>query len=314
MLRPRGQIMSLFGLLLGLCTALSAQFLTPEETVKLPPPAEVPVAPAVPARPEPQRIPAPTPPVPQPPAPVVTEPDVYFADFAAYSREKNIILTWHLARGRSIDRRIQIYRFTEEPKVIHDIARGILIAKLSGEINLYEDVPPAKGTYYYAIFVESARGLEPASFNISRNLVGPVAFNPTTTGSAVTPPENKEITPPPQKSPRPAFESKETDESEEEEPAVSEVTAEEKHSRGINAVIRRTFFRGEYRQAVRELRPFLRNPSARVRAKAMFYTGLARYRMGQYERALKYFDHPLTKKFYRRNAEFWINKTTENLR
>jgi tetratricopeptide (TPR) repeat protein len=301
--------MSLFGFLLGLCTALSAQFLTPEETVKLPAPAEVPAAPAAPARPAAVQTSSAAP----APVPVSTEADAYFADFAAYSREKNIILTWHLARGRSIERRIQIYRFNEEPRVLHDISRGTLIAKLSGEINLYEDLPPAKGTYYYAIFVESVRGLEPASFNMSRNLVGPVAFNSTGV-SAVTPPDNKEIAPPPQKYARPEFESKEAEESEEAEPAATEVTAEEKHARGINAVIRRTFFRGEYQQAVRELRPFLRNSSPRVRAKAMFYTGLARYRMGQYERALKYFDHPLTKKFYRRNAEFWISKTTENLR
>ncbi|GAB4430756.1 MAG: hypothetical protein OHK0011_13460 [Turneriella sp.] len=280
--------------------------------MKLPTPAEVPVAPAMPPRPDPATVqPNTAPPL---TAPVASEADAYFADFSAYSREKNIILTWHLARGRSIDRRIQIYRFTEEPRVIHDIARGTLIAKLTGEINLYEDAPPAKGTYYYAIFVESVRGLEPASFNIARNLVGPVAFNPAAL-SAVTPAGTKEQTaPPPQKHPRPEFESEEVKEQVEPEPAVAEVTAEEKQARGINAVIRRTFFRGEYKLAVRELKPFLRNSSARVRAKAMFYTGLARYRMGQYDRALKYFDHPLTKKFYRRNAEFWIRKTTENLR
>ncbi len=311
MLRPCGNIMSLFGLLLGLSTALSAQFLTPEETVKLPNPAEVPAAPATPVRPEPAPAPAQAMPVPQ--STPSADADAYFSDFAAYGREKNIILIWHLARGRTIERRIQIYRFTEEPRVIHDISRGTLIAKLSGEINLYEDLPPAKGTYYYAIFVESVRGLEPASFNISRNLVGPVAFN-SATAATTTSAASKEPVQQTQKYPRPEFESEEVDEESEAIPAAVETSAEEKHTRGINAAIRRTFFKGEYQQAVRELKPFLRNSSARVRAKAMFYTGLSRYRLGQYDRALKYFDHPLTKKFYRRNAEFWIRKTTENLR
>lgn len=311
MLRPCGNIMSLFGLLLGLSTALSAQFLTPEETVKLPNPAEVPAAPATPVRPEPAPAPAQAMPVPQ--STPSADADAYFSDFAAYGREKNIILIWHLARGRTIERRIQIYRFTEEPRVIHDISRGTLIAKLSGEINLYEDLPPAKGTYYYAIFVESVRGLEPASFNISRNLVGPVAFNSATVATT-TSAASKEPVQQTQKYPRPEFESEEVDEESEAIPAAVETSAEEKHTRGINAAIRRTFFKGEYQQAVRELKPFLRNSSARVRAKAMFYTGLSRYRLGQYDRALKYFDHPLTKKFYRRNAEFWIRKTTENLR
>ncbi len=311
MLCPRGNIMSLFVFSLGMSTAVSAQFLTPEETVKLPAPAEVPVPPAAPARPE--ISPAPVQATPAPAALPASDADVYFSDFAAYSREKNIILTWHLARGRSIDRRIQIYRFTEEPRVIHDISRGTLIAKLSGEINLYEDLPPVKGTYYYAIFVESARGLEPASFNISRNLVGPVAFH-SASPAAIAAPAAKEPVAPAENHARPRFESEEVDGENEAELKATKASDEEKQARGINAVIRRTFFKGEYQQAVRELRPFLRNPSARVRSKAMFYTGLSRYRLGQYERALRYFDHPLTKKFYRRNAEFWISKTTENLR
>ena len=308
MLCPRGHIMSLFALLLVLTSALSAQFLTPEETVKLPTPAEVPAAP-----PRPEPAPAPTQPNPAPAAmPAPQEADAYFSDFAAYSREKNVILTWHLARGRTIERRIQLYRFTEEPRVIHDISRGTLIAKLSGEINLYEDLPPGKGTYYYAIFVESVRGLEPASFNYSRNMVGPVAFHAS--AQSMLPAAAQEPAPKAQKQPRPEFESEEIEGEEQLARVTESVDEEEKQKRGINAAIRRTFFRGEYQQAVRELRPFLRNSSARVRAKAMFYTGLSRYRLEQYDRALKYFSHPLTKKFYRRNAEFWIRKTTENLR
>lgn len=313
MLCPRGHIMSLL-ILLGLNSALAAQFLTPEETVKLPKPAEVPVAPVAPATPpRTEPTPAPTQPNPAPAAmPAPQEADAYFADFAAYSREKNVILTWHLARGRTIERRIQIYRFTEEPRVIHDISRGTLIAKLSGEINLYEDQPPGKGVYYYAIFVESNRGLEPASFNNSRNMVGPVAFHAS--AQSTLPAAAQETAPTAQKQPRPEFESEEIEDEEQPARLSESVDEEKKPTRGINATIRRTFFRGEYQRAVRELRPFLRNPSARVRAKAMFYTGLSRYRLEQYERALKYFSHPLTKKFYLRNAEFWIRKTTENLR
>lgn len=297
---------------------LLAQFLTPEETVRIPVPAEVPVAPEVvkPAPPAPPPVvetkPPPSPPPQSAVAPAV-ENDPYFADFAAYSREKSIILTWHLARGRSIERRIQLYRFTEEPKVIHDIARGTLIAKLSGEINLYEDVPPVKGTYYYAIFVESTRGLEPASFNIARNLVGPVAFQsesiPRPMRSVA---ETREVSQ--QEYQRPRFTSEEVrsedDDDEEETPPAME--NHRPKQRGINAVIRSTFFRGDYSGAIRQLRPFLRNSSAKVRAKAMFYTGLSLYRLEKYERARQYFEHPLMKKFYRRNAEFWLNKITEN--
>lgn len=294
-------------------TALPAQFLTPEETVKLPAPAEVPAAPQTPA-PAPQPAPAAPAPVPQAtPAPAV-EGDGFFSDFAAYGREKNIILTWHLVKGRTIERRIQIYRFSDEPRVIHDISRGTLIAKLSGEINLYEDVPPTRGAYYYAIFVESARGLEPASFTISRNLVGPIAFQ-SAAGPFMPAPNQPKVPETTVQHARPQFESEELDTEDEEEPQDdNRESAEQRHSRGINAVIRHTFLRGDYQETTRRLKPFFRNTSPRVRAKAMFYTGMARYRLGQYDRALKYFSHPLTRKYYRRNAEFWIKQTRENLR
>ncbi len=274
---------------------ISAQFLTPEDTVKIPPPtAETPV----PAAPQP---PAAMPQSQPPPN------EGYFADLAAYSRDSGVILTWHLMHGRATDRRIQIYRFTEEPRVIHDISKGTLIAKLTGEINLYEDLPPTRGLYYYAVFVESARGLEPSSFNSSRNMVGPVSFQAS--GKAqMKPPRDTEM---PQAAVRPEFSSTELDAPE--EPAV-EVDSDESARRGINGVIRRTFLKGDYQSAVRLLKPFLRNKSARVRAKAMFYIGLSRYRLEQYDRAIKYFEHPLTQKYYRRNAEFWINRTSENLR
>lgn len=288
-----------------------SQFLTPEDTVKIPAPAEIPTQPQV----APQAAPV-VQPQPQPVQPAVQptlvhpgESSTYFADIAAYGREKNIILTWHLVSGRAIDKRIQIYRFSEEPRVIHDISRGTLVAKLTGEINLFEDVPPARGTYYYGIFLETLRGLEPASFTPSRNMVGPVLFG----SNAIPMPQHVENRPGTSVTQytRPEFESREIDETEE---AAEFPVQNADKSRGINGVIRKTFMRGEYAEAVRALKPFLRNSSARVRAKAMFYTGLSRFRLEQYERALKYFEHPLTQKYYKRNAEFWVNRTSENLR
>ncbi|MFO1526649.1 MAG: hypothetical protein U1F16_11835 [Turneriella sp.] len=272
-------------------TPVFAQFLTPDETVKMTPSTDT--SPAI------APAPVPNPQTTQPAVPA----DGYFADLAAYGRDRNVILTWHLVHGRAIDKRIQIYRFTEEPRVIHDISRGTLIAKLSGEINLYEDQPPSRGTYYYAVFVETNRGLEPASFNSSRNLVGPVSFQ--SGGKAAIKPPRDDVQP---QSSRPEFASEELDNTE----FVPDDDAQSR--RGINSVIRRTFLKGDYDEAIRALKPFLRNKSARVRAKAMFYIGMSRYRLEQYDRAIKYFEHPLTKKYYRRNAEFWINRTSENLR
>jgi hypothetical protein len=276
---------------------LSAQFLSPEDSMKVPLGPETSSPAYNPPSTPPQQAPAFQPPV----------NDSYFSDFAAYGRDKNVILTWHLTTGRAIDKRMQIYRFTEEPRVIHDISRGTLIAKLTGEINLYEDVPPVRGSYYYAIFVETMRGLEPGAFTQSRNLVGPVVFL-----AGAAPGKNTQEPEKPVGHHRPDFSSQELDPEDFREPPDD---FEDGNVRGgINGVIRHTFLKGDFSGAIRRLKPFMRNTSPRVRAKAMFYTGLARYRLEQYERALKYFEHPLTQRYYRRNAEFWINRTSENLR
>jgi len=297
----------LWGAISCLCTPLSAQFLSPDAPSRMPQPAEVPVAPVTPVTPQRSQTAAIEimPPVARLPT------DASFADIAAYAREKNIILTWHIVSGRTMDKRIQVYRFTEEPRVLNDISRGTLIAKLTGDINLYEDIPPVRGVYYYAVFMESIRGLEPAGFTPARNVVGPVAFqsSPATNVDRAQPLAMPDAT----AFARPDFATPEIDR----EPI--EIDSEQPlqprdDSRGINSAIRRTYLRGDYRGSVRALKPFLRNSSPRVRAKALFYTGLARYRLEQYDRAAKYFEHPLTRKYYRRNAEFWLERTAENLR
>jgi hypothetical protein len=284
------------------------QFLTPEETVKIPAPADIPVAPPATAAPAATTQPAP---VAQPQAITPPQLDSYFADFAAYPRAKSVILSWHLVQGRTIEKRIQLYRFTEEPRVIHDISKGTLIAKMTGEINIYEDVPPSRGTYYYAIFLETGRGLEPGSFNASRNLVGPAFYQ---TGADLPPKQDKNTDLQVGQNNRPQFESNEVDSSEASDEEEGPRAGREPSERGINNVIRRTFLAGDFAGAVRDLKPFFRNSAPKVRAKAMFYTGMSRFRLGQYERAMRYFEHPLTRKYYRRNAEFWINRTQENLR
>ncbi|AFM10695.1 tetratricopeptide repeat protein [Turneriella parva] len=289
-------------------TPVMGQFLTPEDTVKIPPPADIPVGPATPAAP----APAQSAPAPQPSAITPPQLDSYFADFAAYPRAKSVILSWHLIQGRTIEKRIQLYRFTEEPKVIHDISKGTLIAKMTGEINIYEDVPPSRGTYYYAIFLETGRGLEPGAFNASRNLVGPAFYQ--TAGADFTPPAASSQKVTEAQYQRPEFTSNEVDAEDDESDSADERPARASSERGINSVIRTTFLAGDFSGAVRKLKPFYRNSSPKVRAKAIFYTGMARYRLGQYDRALKYFEHALTRKYYRRNAEFWINRTQENLR
>ncbi|MBV6493253.1 MAG: hypothetical protein LDLANPLL_01269 [Turneriella sp.] len=275
-----------------------SQYLTPESTLR-----EVP-----PKAPEP--IPEEKPKNPTPPPTVIprVEPIVQvpyegqFIDFAAYAREKNIILTWHFLTGRTKDFRVQVYRFTQEPRVIHDISQGVLIAKLTGDINIYEDVPAQKGAYYYAIFVETPRGLEPGSFTPARNLVGPIYFR----ANEVENPLSQNIPKPPPNVTDDSLVGTQND--------YDSESVEDYDAQSINLVLRKTYLRGKHKATLRALRPYLHSQNQRVKAKAIFYTGLAYYRLGQSERAIKYFEHPLTQKYYRRNAEFWLNQVMENTR
>lgn len=292
-----------------LSVPLHAQYLNPDQTVKILP-AEVPVAPQTVTQP------APAPAETKPSVVVALQPveETYFTDFAAYSRERNIILVWHLVAGRGMNRRIQIYRFVDEPRVIHDISRGTLIAKLSADINLFEDVPPEKGAYYYAIFVETGKGLNPMGFLSARNLVGPIMFQTARQPETPSPALSSEKQPEYKNNFHQSTEQFESEEIDEEDFPSPKRKHTHHSPRAINSVIRRTFLQGDYPGAFKALQSFLRSPTATVRAKAVFYMGLSLFRMGEYDRALKYFSHSLTKKYYRTNAEFWIKKTNENLR
>ena len=310
---------------------LYAQFLPPDD-IPLPnlspevpkPPEAAPVAPPPP--------PPPPPPVAQPPQatvypPVSQPPDSLFHDFAAYSRPKNNILTWHLQGGRLIERRVQIYRFTEVPRVIHDISKGILIAKLTGEVNIYEDVPPTNGIYYYSIFVETPKGLEPSEFIFSRNLVGPVSF---VTGAPVEKPAEVKTTRP-HYTPtseslfaRSEYEDRDIMTDEHEPDFETDLKIEPKpipkpqvkpdETRGINRIIKKTYFRKDYETCIEKLKPFLKNTDVAVRAKSMFYIGLSYYHLEKYSKAQKYFNHALVRKAYARHSRFWLKQTQENLR
>lgn len=306
--RLKYSILTLF--VFVLFVPLHAQYLNPDQTVKISTPAEVPVAPQTVSKPAP--VPSET----KPPVIVALPPadETYFTDFAAYSRERNIILVWHLVAGRGMNRRIQIYRFVDEPRVIHDISKGTLIAKLSADINLFEDVPPEKGAYYYAIFVETGQGLNPMGFLSARNLVGPIMFQTARQPEAPSPALSSEKQSAYKNNSTPTMEQFESEEIDEEDSPPPKRKHTHESPRAINSVIRRTFLQGDYPGAFKALQPFLRSTTAQVRAKAVFYMGLSLYRMGEYDRALKYFSHPLTKKYYRTNAEFWIKKTNENLR
>lgn len=210
-----------------------------------------------------------------------------FREFASYPREKVLLLNWSLAEGVELPMgsRIKIYRFTEKPALFADIIRGELISQQSPSQTLFEDVPRADGLYYYGIFLETPSGLTPRYLTLGENLIGPVAYS--TKKKEVTKPVTKI-----QESKKPVASAK---------------------SSAIDDTIRTTFLQKDYRRAVADLKSFRESDDPSVQAKAFMYTGMSLYYLGEYEKALNYFVHPLVVQAYPEHSSKWYKKTLKHI-
>lgn len=227
-----------------------------------------------------------------------------FSDFLALVRSDSVILAWKIAANVNPSHRLHLYRFDRQPRSLGDIPDGELIAKLDSDQVIFEDIPPRRGIYYYAIFLQTPRGLTPATLDLGRNLTGAIAFSAN---------EKRRIEPS-------LDEDKEENEIEEEFEVEKEKTKPTKQEQNvnwgnqrINSVIRATYLQSQYQEAITQLAPFTRSADSKVAAKALFYTGLAHYQLRNYTRALDYFVHPKVVNAYGNTARFWYRKTLEHL-
>ncbi len=213
-----------------------------------------------------------------------------FSDFAAFERRNLILLSWKSALVVHENNlvKIHIYRFKKRPSKISDLVNGTLIAKLSNEQQLFEEVPPEDGVYYYGLFLETRFGLKPEFFEKQKNFIGPINFKQVRKGE------------------------------ERREPVVDTTRKKKKKKQptasDINRVLRQTYLKGRFSKAIASLAAYTQSSSRPVKAKALFYTGLSNYRMGQYDTALEYFVDPLVVRAYGSRARFWYKRTLEKLK
>ncbi|MBN1497385.1 MAG: hypothetical protein JXA07_11485 [Spirochaetes bacterium] len=74
----------------------------------------------------------------------------------------------------------------------------------------------------------------------------------------------------------------------------------------IDRILKRTFFRARYWEAIKELRKFTKNTDNRmVRAKARLFIGRSYVELGRYRTALDYLYVPEVKKYFPKQAAFW---------
>lgn len=226
----------------------------------------------------------------------------YFENFTAQSEKHAVFLSWK-AKNLPPKRQIFLYRLFKEPKSLADLAQGELIARLGGELEMYEDLPPSRGIYYYAIFGQSENGgLLPDTLEARHNLVGPIYF------------EKLERT---QKEPVVEIPTEEKEESATLEPKAEPKDVKKQPSprslQDIETVVRKYYQKGQYERTIEELEPFTKNADPQSAARALFYTGLCYFKLGNYRRAIDFFIHPKVQKTYGKQAKFWYEQSLEKL-
>lgn len=244
-----------------------------------------------------------------------------FTDLKAYSREKMILLSWKASPKLADDSlsKVLIYRFNEKPESMADLGSGDLIARVSNDIVIYEDVPFSKGAYYYAIFWDTAKGLKPVAFKEGSNMIGPVAFSGAskevedettdTTDDQLIDNDSK-VHPE-----SVATDTNDTDDKDKDNKTVEDSgSLYTQQNSELNNALRATFLKGYHYKAIDRIDRYTKSKNANIRAKALYYTGLSYYRVSKYSKALDYFVDPLVMKAYGERANFWYERTVQKIR
>ena len=246
----------------------------------------------------------------------------FFYAISAQLRTNSVLVNWQttgqirdfIAKGRAPSAKIQVYRFIQRPTHISDLKYGSLIGKVGIDQTHYVDIPNADGTFYYAVFLENGSGLQPGKLILYTNLVGPIHFK---FQNRYEEPSLVDL--------RANGLSLEAQNRYEEPSLVDYDRIQPKKVEknkfqpidipvDINGIIRSTYLKGNYHQTITSLQNYKRSPNEKVRAKALFYTGLSYYKLRNYDEAIQYFVNPLVMRAYKKSANFWYKRTLGKIR
>lgn len=229
-----------------------------------------------------------------------------FDNFAAHAATNRVVISWQ--RGMAplpAEGAAKVYRFRQKPRDMRDIVLGTPIGKLDAASGTLEDRPPVSGAYYYALFFETSKGLFPPRMEEYQNLVGPIDYRGgkkySTAKTSTGYPNNEE----------PYLTDGEADL---QLPDYMVPDSEiQRSDTELNLVLKETFLKKDYEAALRELAPFRQAPAKPIRAKALFYSGMANYYIGDYQPALDNFINPVVREIYGERADFWYRRTLESM-
>ncbi|TGL63255.1 tetratricopeptide repeat protein [Leptospira sarikeiensis] len=86
------------------------------------------------------------------------------------------------------------------------------------------------------------------------------------------------------------------------------VEQEEPSNEEIDRVLKDTYWKNEYGEAVKQLAAYASSNDIDIRGKAKFFLGMSFYRKGEYNKALKFFVQKDTKNYNPERTEFWTKQ------
>ncbi len=223
----------------------------------------------------------------------VPEPVMLFLNGQAIHND-TVLLRWDVDPRGTRDFKFRLYRSENPMRNQSELrANGILVNELSKDIKEYSDMELARGNYYYALVIDLQGRIQEIMVEGKNFLKRPVVVTGQPT---IIEPERK-----PDEKP-------------------TRVDDNQRHSPlnldGLDDVIRRTYQRRLYGEAIRQMAPYIADDrlEGEVRAKAMFFTGLSYYYTGQYRSAVGMFVNQLVESVYPDRSRFWRNRAFERIR
>jgi len=238
-----------------------------------------------------------------------TRKSLFFFDLNAIIRNNMIFLYWknsEYTKYMGKNNKIYLYRFTKKPRDLSSLADSVLVAKLPLERAFYEDIPTKNGMYFYALFIETPKGLLPYKFEVEKNLVGPILLNVKNKKEPILIEEQNVHDGKTEDQKRNNLDNKQN----QRHKKVININIKNYH---LNKILKAYYLSGQYYRTIQELQPFTKSYNAKIKAKAYFYIARSYYNINKFERALDFFVKPIVMKNQRR-ARFWYKRTLEKIK
>jgi len=188
-----------------------------------------------------------------------------------------------------------LFRFTSKPESMKDLSTDNYIAKIEMNEDSYFDSPEKDGLYYYAIFLTTPKGVLPAELKFGDNLVGPVIYkkieviDKQVKTQDLRRQDNIEVD-------FSIFDN-------------TSILGEEK----INSILRSTYLQENYRETLDLLKEYRHHQNRKIRARAIFYSALSNYYLGNYREAMDMIMDNSVKSVYTERADFWYRQILEKI-